>query len=112
MKKNKSLISSIMPAKLAYTETLDAISKLEEKAIVKLTNDINERILSAIKNGNFATTYLTYTDYSDIKLTEKVFNTVIETFSSKGYNCELTVDNDGFVDFCKIWIRWNIEENK
>lgn len=114
MKKNKSLISSIMSAKSARTETFDAIGKLEEQAIVKLTNNVNEKILSAIKNGNFATTYfIYYTDYSDVKMTQRVYDTVIETFSSKGYNCELIKDKDNYDVYSgKICIKWDLVEDK
>lgn len=113
MKKNKSLIFPIMPAKLAHAETLDAISELEERGIVKLTNNINEQILSAIKNGNFATTHFVYfTDYSDVRITKRVVNTVIETFSSRGYNCKFIEDKEDFIYFGKIYIKWDLEEHK
>lgn len=111
MRKNTSLISTIIPAKLAHAETLDAMDKLEEKAIVKLTNNLNEQILSAIKSGSFATTHFVYfTDYSDVRITKRVFDTVIETFSSKGYNCEFIEDKDDFIYYGKICIKWNLED--
>lgn len=113
MKKNKSLISSIMSAKLAHAETLGAMDKLEEQAIVKLTNNVNRQVLSAIKSGNFTTThYVYFTDYSDVKLTRRVFDTVIETFSSNGYNCEFIEDKDDFVYYGKICIKWDLVEDK
>lgn len=116
MKKNKSLTIPIMPAKLAHAETLDIIGELEEKAIVKLTNNVNEKILSAIKNGNFATTYyIFYTNYTDVKVGKRVFDEVVKTFQSKGYECEyIPATNPDRIDqYGKIYVSWeNKEEHK